>query len=455
MEILPSGKTGTDIFDNRTVNPNKVLDRLSMRIIAQSLRKFYEVVRGWCYSGDEASATAIDEDLSIITASNIADYESTFTQGLNTLIAFNNTLEVDGTSTENAIVLVPKKISSDISPNSTDYSTNCPLPLKYQDELEFTFRAIANNTGSMTISIPSLSGLAGTMDLVDESGNALVGGEITTGKYVKIKLKTISSVKKAILLKSLTTLATTSTSGTTLLPQPITIANNGTDADHDLDFGTGNFQFDDGSGVARLTAMTKRFDATWVAGTGNGGLDTGSLANNTPYYIYAIYNPTTLVSDVLATATKGSPTMPSGFTKKQYLAGFRTDGSANIRNGTYRVSKSGYEFIYKVGGILDVNTTTIPTTRTALPLTVLPLSKVNFIATYVDDEPGDSFIVFTEEGQDNEVPDGSDDLFSDQNFAAKTNRSMWTNSSAQIYWRGDDSAAILFYLKTLGWSENY
>lgn len=204
MEILPSGKTGSDKFEKRTIDPNKVLDRLSMRIIAQSLRKFYEVVRGWSYSGDEGSSTAIDEDLSLITTSNIADYESTFTQGLNTLIAFNNTLEVDGTSTANAIVLVPKKISADVSPNSTDYSTVCPLPLKYQDDLEFTFRATADNTDAVVVSIPALSGLSGDIDLVDESGNALVGGELFNGKIVKIKTRTISSVKKAILINDVT-----------------------------------------------------------------------------------------------------------------------------------------------------------------------------------------------------------------------------------------------------------
>lgn len=200
MEILASGKTGADKFDLRTTAPTKIWDRLSARLFAQSMRKFFEVVRGWSYSGDEGAATAINEDLSIITASNIADYESTFTQGLNTLIGFSNTLAVDGTSTANSIVLVPKKISSDVAPDSVNYSTNNPLPLKYQDDLEFTFVANLPNTGAVTISIPSLSGLSGSIDLLDESGNALVGGELFNGKVVKIKTRTISSVKKAILI---------------------------------------------------------------------------------------------------------------------------------------------------------------------------------------------------------------------------------------------------------------
>jgi hypothetical protein len=173
--------------------------------------------------------------------------------------------------------------------------------------------------------------------------------------------------------------STTQVKGVSLLPQPITIANNGTDADHDLDFGAGNFQFDDGSGVARLTALTKRFDATWVAGNNNGGLDTGSLANNTPYYIYAIYNPTTLVSDVLATATFNSPTLPSGFTKKKLIGDFFTNGSANIRSGVWTVSLSKCRFDYN-SRIQDVSLTNPSTGETTHTLSIPLNCFANVIA---------------------------------------------------------------------------
>lgn len=200
MDILASSKTGSDKFDLRSNSPTKVFDRLTARQLAQGLRKFFEVVRGWSYSGDEGAATAIDVDLSIINTSNIASYEAEFTKGLNTLIGFSNTLTASGTA--NAIVLSQRKISADVSPNSVDYSVVNPLPLKYQDDLEFTFTAIAANTGATTVEISGLSGLSGAIDLVDESGNALVGGELFNGKIVKIKTRTISSVKKAILLRN-------------------------------------------------------------------------------------------------------------------------------------------------------------------------------------------------------------------------------------------------------------
>lgn len=125
-------------------------------------------------------------------------------------------------------------------------------------------------------------------------------------------------------------ISTTTTKGQSLLPDQITISN-GTDLDHDIDFTAGNFNFDDGSGQAVATALTKQIDASWVAGDNAGGLDTGSVQANTFYYCYAIYNITTGVSDAIFTASYGSPTFPSGYTKKAYRGAILTDGSGNIR----------------------------------------------------------------------------------------------------------------------------
>ena len=55
------------------------------------------------------------------------------------------------------------------------------------------------------------------------------------------------------------------------------------------------------------------------ATTGLNGLDTGSIASNTWYYIYAILNPTTLATGYLASTSASSPTLPSGFTKFRLL----------------------------------------------------------------------------------------------------------------------------------------
>ncbi|XVJ50897.1 MAG: hypothetical protein HEQ32_01925 [Vampirovibrio sp.] len=67
--------------------------------------------------------------------------------------------------------------------------------------------------------------------------------------------------------------------------------------------------------------------------TGLNGLDTGSIASATWYYIYAILNPTTLATGYLASTSPTSPTLPSGFTKFRLLTAVTTlAGSAVLDN---------------------------------------------------------------------------------------------------------------------------
>lgn len=95
----------------------------------------------------------------------------------------------------------------------------------------------------------------------------------------------------------------------------------------------GLFNFSDGTGQAKNSFSGTKTTGSWAAGTGNGGLDTGAIANNTWYYVYAIYNPSTLATDYLISASSSSPTLPSGYTKSKRLRGFfKTNGSAQIIN---------------------------------------------------------------------------------------------------------------------------
>jgi hypothetical protein len=153
--------------------------------------------------------------------------------------------------------------------------------------------------------------------------------------------------------------ATTTTQGVSYLNNPITIANNATDANNDIDFSAGNFQFNDGSGQALATAITKRLDATWSAGTGNGGLFNGTAvpkAVNSTYHCYKIYNPTTGAEDsgfllgILGTAPNPTSVLPSGYTKFKRVGSILIDGSGNIRAFT----QFGNYFKYATG-ISDLN----------------------------------------------------------------------------------------------------
>ena len=66
-----------------------------------------------------------------------------------------------------------------------------------------------------------------------------------------------------------------------------------------------------------------------ISASGANGLDTGSLTASTWYYDYVIYNPTTLTTAGLFSASYTSPTLPSGYTFYVRVGAVRSDSSAN------------------------------------------------------------------------------------------------------------------------------
>ena len=109
------------------------------------------------------------------------------------------------------------------------------------------------------------------------------------------------------------------------------VGSHDTDTAHDINFTAGKWRSDDDTYDLILTSeITKQIDAAWAAGDDAGGLDTGTVAADTEYHWYLIGNPTTGATDVVATATYGSPTLPSGYTKKRRIRSDLTDGSSNF-----------------------------------------------------------------------------------------------------------------------------
>lgn len=124
----------------------------------------------------------------------------------------------------------------------------------------------------------------------------------------------------------------------------IIISNNASDATNDIDFASGLFNFDDGSGNAAMSNSTGQLDV--VFGSGNGMLMTGTKANNTWYDLYAIWNPTTSTASPFAVVRGTSITLPSGYTKKAKVGTIVTDASGVIRPFTH--TDRYFEFVNKV-----------------------------------------------------------------------------------------------------------
>lgn len=221
--------------------------------------------------------------------------------------------------TANAYVLSP------VSPFKSPVSSTAGEG--YFNGMVIRFRAGNANSGASTVNVNN----AGSKSLVKSDGStALTTGDIPANTEVEFVYNGTNFVQSLGKVP-----ATTTTQGITFLSNPITISNNATDANNDIDFSAGNIEFSDGSGQATYAGGTGQLDVLF--GTGNGMLATGSKAINSTYHLYMATNLTTGVSKPLAilgvagTAPDPTSVLPSGYTKFDRRGSILTDGSGNIR----------------------------------------------------------------------------------------------------------------------------
>lgn len=100
----------------------------------------------------------------------------------------------------------------------------------------------------------------------------------------------------------------------------LTLSNNVADPINDIDIAAGSAVDSTGAvSMVLASSLTKRLDAAWAVGSGNGWLDTGSIANTT-YHAYLIRRPDTGVVDSIASASPTAPTLPANYTQYAYIA---------------------------------------------------------------------------------------------------------------------------------------
>lgn len=155
----------------------------------------------------------------------------------------------------------------------------------------------------------------------------------------------------------------------------LNISNNAGDANNDIDISAGQAADDTGAAIITLSdSITKRLDAAWSAGTDNGGIDTGSKANDTLYAIWLIAESDG-VGDVILSEDFDTPAMPTGYTLKRYLGACFTDGSGNIAACEWY----GPHCTIAVP-VEDLNTNALGTSRQLITLTAPPNSFAEFNA---------------------------------------------------------------------------
>lgn len=298
--------------------------------------------------------------------------------------------------------------------------------------LDFHIACVA----SPTININEI----GAIDLKKYTGSGtktdLEAGDVQTQRYIAIIDGTdcvILNPEKPYFDSRNLTQSTTAIRGVSYLSSQVTIANNGSDANNDIDFSAGVFQFSDGSGQAVASAQTKRLDATWAAGTNQGGLFSGSKANSTWYHCFKIYNPTTNTVDSGFDTSVTAANIPSGYTKYKRVGAILTDGSGNIR----AFYQDGNIFRFR-NYISDYNGS-VSTTRQTIALSVPPSSNALFHAYLLSAAGGGSFNygIFTNLDSDDVAPSATQNhLNANAGFYNSGQFIIKSNSSSSIGYRG-------------------
>jgi len=138
-----------------------------------------------------------------------------------------------------------------------------------------------------------------------------------------------------------------------------------------LDIAAGSATASSSAYIMTLSGAYTKSTAAWAVGSGNGALDTGSVAASTWYHVFLIARSDTGVVDILFSINATAPTMPTSYSYKRRLGSFRTDASSHILAFT----QHGDEFDW-TKPTTDQNAVDIAFTLNTLTLASVPTGVV-------------------------------------------------------------------------------
>jgi len=212
-----------------------------------------------------------------------------------------------------------------------------------------------------------------------------------------------------------------------------------------------------GADFMALAAISKTTSA-WAVGSGNGGLDTGAVANSTWYHAHVIKRTDTNVVDLLFSLSATAPTMPTNYTLFRRIGSMKTNGSAQWT----LFQQSGDTFLWDVP-IQDVAATNPGTAAVTRTLTVPTGVVVEAISGVADQAVSSNhFVLLSPLSLTDQTPSSSIFSYSAQaagtgitSFTAGGQFRTLTNTSAQIRTRASTSGASdVFTVSTVGWIDS-
>lgn len=238
----------------------------------------------------------------------------------------------------------------------------------------------------------------------------------------------------------------------------LTLSNDGVSPNTVIDIAAGECADSTNAMVMKLAAEIAKTTGAWAAGTGNGGLFSGTVAPSTAYHVFVIRKDADGSIDVGIDTSVSASNIPAGYTYFRRIGTMRTDASGNL----LRITQHGDLFLYK-STILDYQASTPGTSAILAALSTPPGVRceavINFYST--SDTAGDASIYFSSPDVNDEAPsrtaaplntaNTADDRLANGDIAAGTTRVL-TNTSSQIRYRlrGSDSASVV-RIATLGY----
>ncbi|MEJ1928847.1 hypothetical protein WDZ92_01050 [Nostoc sp. NIES-2111] len=228
------------------------------------------------------------------------------------------------------------------------------------------------------------------------------------------------------------------------------ISNNTTDATNDIDVAAGECASDASTyrRMALASAMTKRTDAAWAVGSGNGGwLDGASMPNGTGH-VFVISRSDTGAVDVALSASL-SPTLPTNYDRKRRI------GSIVRASGAIRsFVQDGDFFQFKAPSTDASAISTTATLRTlSLPLGIRLMARIGFQVAGTGPQPTlhhwDPAVAATLPSSRTGVTQVFVDTVVSQGVSGVLD--VMTNTSGQIYNALASGSATTYALQTLGY----
>jgi hypothetical protein len=213
--------------------------------------------------------------------------------------------------------------------------------------------------------------------------------------------------------------------------------------------------------LMQIAAFTKTTSA-FATGAGNGGIDTGAIANSTWYHFYLI-STAVGVTDITFSTNATTPTLPGTYTLFRRIGSAKTDGSAKW----IKFVQDGDDFLWDAA-VVDIDATN-PGTAVVLRTLTVPTGVKVYAQIYGGHFSGSSAPnhLFTSPDQSDQTqqisgtaaltgmvsfasnPSGSGAQWSLAPHSVRTNTSAQINSKISVSGASDHTGII-----TRGWTDS-